>query len=156
MTSKGRNSNSSNSTLQNSTMKADSLGISSQITFLYFKDLDAAVPFFEDILQLELVENQGWARIYRVSEGAFIGAVDESRGSLKAQDNNAVLITLVIDDVDGWYHRLRGAKGLRVIKEPAVMADIQIKGFFVEGPGGYHFEFQEFMRPEDRSIFHRA
>ena len=36
----------------------------SQITFLYFKDLAEAAFFFEDILKLELVDDQGAAKIY--------------------------------------------------------------------------------------------
>lgn len=54
----------------------------SQITFLYFKNLDEAVPFFEKVLNLELVDDQGTARLYRISSGAFIGIVDEKNWSL--------------------------------------------------------------------------
>ena len=61
------------------------LTIASQITFLYYKDLDAAQQFYEGILGLEKVEDQGWAKIYRVSSTAFVGLVDEAHGSLKAQ-----------------------------------------------------------------------
>ena len=46
--------------------------LDSQITFLYFKDLAEAAFFFEDILQLELVDNQGAAKIYRLCGNAFI------------------------------------------------------------------------------------
>ncbi len=83
--------------------------LSSQITFLYFKELAEPAHFFEEVLGLPKVDDQGFARIYRISGGAFIGIVDEAQGYCDAPAAKNVLITLVTDDVHQWYARLQAA-----------------------------------------------
>ena len=58
----------------------------SQVTFLYFSDLNAAKDFFTRVLELELVNDQGWACIWRAGEKAFVGAVDANRGSIEVKE----------------------------------------------------------------------
>ena len=130
------------------------MDISSQITFLYFKDLTEPAVFFENVLELELVNDQGFARIYRVAGGSFLGIVDETKGSLKAQDKNAVLLTLVVDDVEGWHVRLKaaGLEDLSEIKRPELAP---VKCFFFKGPGGYDFEIQTFLDPAVQELFRK-
>ena len=81
--------------------------IASQITFLYYTDLAPAQRFYERILGLELVEDQGWAKIYAINGRAFLGVVDEAHGSLKTNPDSAVMISLVVEDVSGWYAYLQ-------------------------------------------------
>lgn len=128
------------------------LSIASQITFLYYEDLAAARQFYEDILGLELVEDQGWAKIYRVNGTAFVGLVDEAHGSLKAQPENAVMLTFVVEDVLGWYNYLR-EKEVKILREYGRSDSIQIEYFFAEDPGGYVLEFERFLNPELTAVF---
>lgn len=121
--------------------------LSSQITFLYFKDLSAPAHFFEDILQLQKIDDQGFARIYKISGGAFIGIVDETTGHCDAPTEKNVLVTLVTDDVHPWYERLRDA-GVAIEAAPAIQPKANVECFFFEGPGGYVFEIQTFLNPE--------
>ena len=128
------------------------LTIASQITFLYYRDLSAAQQFYEGILGLEIVEDQGWAKIYRVNGTAFVGLVDETYGSLKTQPENAVMITFVVDDVRGWYEYLR-ENGVKIRQEYGRSESIQIEYFFAEDPGGYVLEFERFLKPELTAVF---
>ena len=126
--------------------------ISSQITFLYFDDLISVIPFFEETLKLELVTEQDAARIYRMAGSAFIGIVDSAVGHWQARAENAVLISLVVDDVQGWYDYLK-AEGVRLltgIRRPEIAP---VECFFFEGPGGYHFEIQRFLDPETAEAY---
>ncbi len=34
----------------------------SQITFLYYEDLESAARFYEQVMRLELIEDQAWAK----------------------------------------------------------------------------------------------
>ncbi|CAB1081676.1 hypothetical protein D1AOALGA4SA_9322 [Olavius algarvensis Delta 1 endosymbiont] len=124
----------------------------SQITFLYFKDLTEPAHFFEKILGLQKVADQGFARIYRITGGAFIGIVDEAHGYCDAPKDKDVLITLVTEDVQPWYERLKSA-GVAVDAPPAVHEKANIEGFFFEGPGGYAFEIQKFLNPAVAKYF---
>ncbi|WP_420627966.1 VOC family protein [Candidatus Leptofilum sp.] len=128
------------------------LSIASQITFLYYKDLAAAQQFYEGILGLELVEDQGWAKIYWVNGTAFLGLVDEAHGSLKTQPENAVMITFVVDDVLSWYDHLR-QHNVTILREYGRSESIQIEYFFAEDPGGYVLEFERFLKPELTAVF---
>lgn len=125
----------------------------SQITFLYYDALEPIAEFYENILRLELVEDQGWAKIYRTSASSFIGIVEGSRGFRRPHPDSAVLCTLVVDDVPGWHQHLR-SHGVKITREPQVYDDIQIHCFFFEDPGGYAYEVQQFLKPELAHIFH--
>lgn len=127
--------------------------ITSQITFLYFKELEKASKFFEDIMQFKLVIDQGPAKIYRVSNKAFIGIVDEKVGYCKTSDDNAVLITLVANDVEAWYERVKQSDEVTSITDVEIRKQFGIKGFFFEGPGGYSFEVQKFLNPKIANMF---
>jgi len=58
----------------------EGLGVSASITWLYYKDLLAMEGFYKEVLGLELVADQGWTKIYKVTNSSFIGLVDERRG----------------------------------------------------------------------------
>ena len=128
------------------------LKIASQITFLYYKDLTIAQRFYEEIMGFQLAEDQGWAKIYRVSGNAFVGLVDETRGSLKVQENSAVMLTLVSNDVRGWYEYLKG-QDVEFVREFGISDEIQIEYFFIRDPGGYIIEIEKFLKPELADTF---
>ena len=125
----------------------------SQVVFLYFDDLDEVAPFFEEILGLEMVEDQGLARIYRVAGNAFVGIVDGTKGYHKPQVKSAVLVTMAVPNVPAWYDYLK-AHGVKLLTEVSAPSEIQVQAFFFEGPGGYIFEIQHFLKPHLQPIFH--
>lgn len=127
----------------------------SQITFLYYRELQPIVSFYEDVLGLELVEDQQWAKIYRVTGNAFIGIVVGEKGFHKPRAKNAVLVTLVVDDVPGCYDYLLG-KGIKMLTELQHKEEIQVRCFFFEDPGGYTFEVQQFLNPKLVEVFHHS
>jgi len=126
--------------------------LSSQITFLYYKELSEPAHFFEEILGLQKVDDQGFARIYKISGGAFIGIVDEEQGYCDAPVAKNVLITLVTEDVHPWYERLKDA-GVAIDAAPALQEKANVECFFFEGPGGYAFEIQKFLNPAVAKYF---
>jgi len=126
--------------------------IQSQVTFLYYRDLRPIASFYEDIMGFELVDDQGWAKIYRVGGNAYLGIVAGEKGFHEPQEKNAVLVTLVVADVSRWYDYLK-TKGVRILTELQEKEDIQVRCFFFEDPGGYSFEVQRFLKPDLASIF---
>lgn len=116
------------------------------ITFFYYDDLEAPSRFYENVLGLELVDDQHWARIYRIQGSAYLGIVDGNRGFHQSQQDSAVLLTLVVRDVDAWHDRLV-SQGVRIIRETETHDDIQVRCFFAEDPGGYAIEIQTFLKP---------
>ena len=43
------------------------------ITFIYYRDLQKGIDFYEKTLGLTMEIDQGWCKIYKISEGAPIG-----------------------------------------------------------------------------------
>ncbi|WP_406857641.1 VOC family protein [Alsobacter sp. KACC 23698] len=111
------------------------------ISFLYYRDLPAAMRFYEDVLGLTLEIDQGWSKIYRVTANGYIGLVDESRGSHRANNIKPVQICMRVADVDAWYAYIRsvGPSGLR---EPRSNAALKIRAFVFDDPEGYQLEIQ--------------
>lgn len=126
----------------------------STITWFYYDNLDEASKFYGTTLGLELALDAGWAKIYRTTGNAFIGLVDaqEGKGVRQTQETNAVLLTLVVDDVPTWYERLSTAAA-KLQSEVKILEEVQIRTFFLSDPGGYSLEIQEFLDPKVRSTF---
>ncbi|MDD9877813.1 MAG: VOC family protein [Magnetovibrio sp.] len=115
-----------------------------QVTFLYTDDLDRSAAFYGGVLGLPLVLDQGSCRIYRSSPGAFIGVCRCS--AARPVSPAGVIVTLVTDDVDGWYRRLAG-KGVAFETPPADNPAFNIRHCFLRDPDGYQIEIQRFNDP---------
>lgn len=112
------------------------------ITFCYTGDLEATHDFYHLLLGFPMVLDQGRCRIYRVSRGACIGfCLGEKPGP-----KEAAMITLVTDDVDIWFEKVRAA-GHTVVKPPALNGEFGIYHCFVKDPSGYTVEIQRFEDP---------
>lgn len=129
------------------TVLADkSASMKETVTFFYYKDLDAQLPFYEDLLGLEKTMDAEWVKIYRVTATSSIGLVLEGRGVHKAIDNPPAMLSIVTDDVDSWYQKILDA-GVKVTHPlPPEGAEKEegsapVRGFIVEDPGGYTIEF---------------
>jgi predicted enzyme related to lactoylglutathione lyase len=122
----------------------------SQITFLYYEDLIPASHFYENVLKLEIVQDQKMAKIYRIGRDAYLGIVDGNKGFLKAQPHSAVLVTLIVDDVEAWYSRLV-AQGVKILQPPKKGKFAE--SVFFEDPGGYALEIQRFLDDDTQKEF---
>mgnify|MGYP001179669644 CR=1 FL=1 len=125
----------------------------SQVTFMYFDDMEKATRFFEEILKLEKVYNPEWAAVYRVAEKAYIGAVDASRGSIESKIRGGTLVSLTVDDVMSSYELLKDEELLTNVSEIREFEDIGVRSFFFKGPNGYDFEIQQFTVSDIEKLF---
>src|SRR5690606_33810985 len=109
----------------------------------YTRDLGATARFYEQVLGLDLVLDQGTCRIYRISADGFLGFCQRA----EAPDRpSGVIVTLVTEDVDGWHARL-AARGVSFEKAPAFNPDYNIYHCFLRDPNGYLLEIQSFRDP---------
>ncbi len=119
-------------------------GIGLVITFLYYRDLAGAMAFYERILGLEQVIDQGWSKIYRIAGRAHIGLVDEARGMHKWAEHKTVQVCIRVPDVDAWYDwaRSQDVNGLTV---PRDGHELGIRAFVFNDPEGYQIEVQSVL-----------
>jgi len=113
--------------------------IDQAITFLYTTDIGPMAHFYETVIGLPLVLDQGGCRIYRVAGEAFLGVCQRPQ----PRNPEGLIVTFVADDVDAWAERLR-AHGVALEKEPAYNPDYRIHHLFARDPGGYLVEIQRF------------
>ncbi len=113
------------------------------ITWLYYKDLPAAMRFYERVMGLTLTVDQGWAKVYQVSPTSFVGLVDETRGMHRASETKPVALAFVTDRVDDW-HRWLTSQGVKTRGEAKDSTNLPIRGFVALDPEGYTLEFETF------------
>lgn len=116
----------------------DGPSIDSTITFLRVADLERSHLFYGEAMGLPLVLDQGGCRIYRLTESSCLGVCERS-----APLRSNVIVTVVVDDVDGWHERLRAA-GVETDGPPRDNDEYRIYQFFATDPDGHTLEFQRF------------
>ena len=113
-----------------------------QIAWVYCEDLERTCAFYGEVLGLDLWRDAGAARIFRTAQGAMIGVCQAFEG--REMHPPGSMITLLSEDVDGWYARLK-SRGAKLRGAPEEIAQFSIYSFFCEDPNGYVIEIQKFL-----------
>lgn len=132
----------------------DSLGFRATVTWLYYQNVMPMERFYQEVLGLRQVVDQGWAKIYQASTTGFVGLVDERRGMNRWTEKKAVNVSFLVDDIDGWFNYVKrtGAfplRGDRVSDDEAG----RYRAFVGYDPEGYFMEFDLFRdHPMNRTL----
>ncbi len=113
------------------------LSINSGITWFYYKSIWQMEHFYQDVLGLELVCDQGWAKIYKSSETGFIGLVDEKRGMHSFSQEKAVKLSFLLDDTKSWLEYVQKNSNLKLTTDQTT----DNNRFDGLDPEGYLMEF---------------
>jgi catechol 2,3-dioxygenase-like lactoylglutathione lyase family enzyme len=136
-----------------STTVPDGLSIHSTITWLYYKDILAMQNFYQDVLGLEMLVDQGTNKIYRVSDTAFMGIVDEKRGMHRFTDKKAVNVGFILDELESWYGYVKGHKPFDLLDdELGIGSETRYKAFVGICPENYYLEFDQFYPHDDNKL----
>lgn len=119
-----------------------------QVTFFYTRDLEMTAHFYEDVLKLPLVLDQGVCRIYQVCSNAFVGFCkrDDAPSNRDDAATRHVIFTLVTSAVDSWYEYLVN-RDVAFEKPPTQNNAYNIYHCFLRDPNGYLIEIQQFLDP---------
>jgi catechol 2,3-dioxygenase-like lactoylglutathione lyase family enzyme len=118
------------------------LGFEQQVIFLSVRDLEESSKFYEETLGLRLARDQGTCRIFHLSGTSYVGVCQGS----DPKTEHGLTLTMVSDDVDGWYERLK-AQNVNIKHPPSLNEKYQIYHFYLEDPDGYTVEIQRFNDP---------
>jgi predicted enzyme related to lactoylglutathione lyase len=125
---------------------AQTPAVEGSVVMLYYRDIDRVAPFYEEVLGLPLTYAGENARLYRLHGGAEVGLVQEGPLSFhRVQPESAVMLSVVTDDVDAWYRRVRDAEGIEILKTPYDSDSNPIRAFLLRDPGGYTVEFFQWL-----------
>ena len=134
--------------ITNCTPKQDTLKdmkYSSAITFLYYEDFSYGIDFIENVLKLDLVMDQGFARVYQVNQKAFLGIV-QKRDSAEVSGNT--LFSLTTRNVEIELERVSRLK-VENLTEMKYFESIPLRSFFFDDIEGHKFEIQQFLNEDD-------
>ena len=131
----------------------EGLSIHSTITWLYYQDLLAMQNFYQDKLGLVMVADQGWTKIYKVSDTGFLGLVDEKRGMHSFTEKKAVNLGFIIDDLEGWYEYAQKNRLFNFHEEElGIGPEMRYKAFVGFCPEEYYLEFDRFFPHDDNTV----
>jgi predicted enzyme related to lactoylglutathione lyase len=119
-------------------------GIKGVITWLYYRNLPKAQKFYEDIMEFQMEVDQGWSKIYKIRDGAYVGLVDGAYGYHKASNIKPVILCLNVEDADKWHKKLV-ENGLKIEELPRESERLKVKVFMIKDIEGYTIEIQETM-----------
>jgi catechol 2,3-dioxygenase-like lactoylglutathione lyase family enzyme len=127
------------------------LGFKSTVLWLYYDDLAPAQRFYEDEIGLTLVVDQGWAKIYPTSTSGFLGLVDGARGMHAATERQAVTVSFLTDQLDGWLRYARKHPDIALRSDSIDVRDPRYRAFVAYDPQGYFLEFDTFLEHPDNT-----
>ncbi|HCR54512.1 MAG TPA: glyoxalase [Cytophagales bacterium] len=137
---------------QNTTVP-EGLGFNATITWLYYKDIPAMEKFYQEVLGLPLIADQGWAKIYQASASGYIGLVDERRGMHSYTEKKAVNVSFILKDIDGWFQYVNESKIFELReREVSTGPENKYRAFVGYDPEGYFMEFDTFYPHEDNNL----
>jgi catechol 2,3-dioxygenase-like lactoylglutathione lyase family enzyme len=132
---------------------AAGLGFYGAVTWLYYQDMQAAQLFYEEKMGLELIVDQGWAKVYKVSETGYLGLVDERRGMHRFTEQKGTSISFILKDWEGWYNYVKTKQPLPLIQEKYTGKEGRYEAFVGEDPGKYFLEFNRFSdHPDNKRL----
>lgn len=117
--------------------------ITQQITFLHAQNLTETRQFYLEVLGLPLARDQGSCLIFKVTQDAYLGFCEHIE---PIPSGRKVILTLVSDDVDGWYAAVT-QNHPNLVDPPRHNPHYQIYHFFIPDPDGYWIEIQRFDQP---------
>jgi len=126
------------------------------VAFLSYETLETGERFYRDVLGFPLVEDQGWAKVYRICPGAFVGLVSTRGKTLALPVGAGALLSITVESkeaVDAWYDRLRDVPEIEITRTPAMVPTIPVYSLFLTDPGGYRVEIQAFTEVESEKHF---
>ena len=113
-----------------STALGEQLQFQGSVVWLYYKDMLPAELFVEESLGLNKSADQGWAKVYRVSQNGYLGLVDGLRGMNAFSPEKLVELRIDLKNPGPWENYLK-----------ANPRDSTRKANTFQDAGGYLFRF---------------
>lgn len=123
------------------------LGVQGTVLWLYYRDLPGMERFWEGLLGVDLLVDQGWAKVYQGSRTGFIGLVDGERGLHQASEDKSVTVSFFTPDVAAWRDRTE-ALGLEARSPELGTEGGRVSTWVAFDPEGYFLEWDTFLEVE--------
>lgn len=127
------------------TTRPSALGIRGTVLWLYYEDLEVIQAFYREALGVDILVDQGWAKVYPASPTGFLGFVDGDRGLHQATGEKAVTVSFFTTGLEAWLEHMREVKSFE-LRTPGMSAEGDfVRTFVGYDPEGYYLEWDEFL-----------
>ena len=133
----------------------EGLGFKATVVWFYYKDMPAIQSFYEETLGFDLIVDQGWAKIYQTGPSGYFGLVDEKLGMHNFTETKAVTLSIITDDVDGWYEYASNHDAVEMRSDAVVDSD-RYRAFVAYDPEGYFLEWDVFKDIDENAALVKA
>ncbi len=130
------------------------LGFKATVVWFYYKDMPAIQAFYEEVMGFDLIVDQGWTKIYRISPSGYMGLVDEQRGMHNFTEKKAVTMSFWTDRIDDWYAYVSTNDSFEMRSEKVEQTD-RYRAFVAYDPEGYYLEWNVFTEVPDNETLQR-
>ena len=131
------------------------LSVNATVLWLYYRDLRSMQRFYEDLLGVEMLVDQGWAKVYQVAGSGFIGLVDGEKGLHRAVEQKGVTVSFFTTDVDGWFERAAACRGFELRTPEVTHESGRVRIFVGYDPEGYFLEWDTFLNERENETLLR-
>jgi len=128
------------------------LTIQATIFWLYYRDLEPMEQFYESLLGVPLLVDQGWAKVYSIAGSGFLGLVDGARGLHQASEQKGVTLSFFTDDVEAWFSKVSAQPGIEMRTPEITSESDRVRTFVGYDPEGYYLEWDTFLDVEGNEI----
>jgi catechol 2,3-dioxygenase-like lactoylglutathione lyase family enzyme len=133
----------------------EGLGFKATVVWFYYKDMEGIQRFYEETLGFDLIVDQGWAKIYPIGPTGYFGLVDEKLGMHDFTETKAVTLSIITDDVDGWYEYANNTPEIEMRSEEISDTD-RYRAFVAYDPEGYFIEWDIFKNSAENTALVEA
>jgi catechol 2,3-dioxygenase-like lactoylglutathione lyase family enzyme len=124
------------------------LGVQGTVLWLYYEDIPRIEAFYREALGVDILVDQGWAKVYPASRTGFLGFVDGERGLHQATEEKGVTVSFFTTELPVWFEHLEGVEGFE-FRTPEISNEGDFVHTFVGyDPEGYFLEWDEFLDVE--------
>jgi catechol 2,3-dioxygenase-like lactoylglutathione lyase family enzyme len=133
----------------------EGLGFKATVVWFYYKDMEGIQRFYEDVLGLDLIVDQGWAKIYPIGPTGYFGLVDEQLGMHNFTEDKAVTLSMFTANLDAWYDYLSNNDRIEM-RSPEIEEEVPYRAFVAYDPEGYFLEWDVFNPVPDNEALLQA
>ncbi|MFH1766013.1 MAG: VOC family protein [Gemmatimonadota bacterium] len=130
------------------TTRPETLGVRGTVLWLYYQDLEGIQAFYREALGVDILVDQGWAKVFPASLTGFLGFVDGERGLHQATEEKAVTVSFFTTGLELWLEHMRGVLSFE-LRAPGISSEGDfVRTFVGYDPEGYYLEWDEFLEVE--------
>jgi catechol 2,3-dioxygenase-like lactoylglutathione lyase family enzyme len=133
----------------------EGLGFKATVVWFYYKNMEGIQRFYEDVLGLDLIVDQGWAKIYPIGPTGYFGLVDEQLGMHNFTEDKAVTLSMFTANLDAWYDYLSNNDRIEM-RSPEIEEEVPYRAFVAYDPEGYFLEWDVFNPVPDNEALLQA